>query len=62
MFCSKITVYTAMGCVLIPWFSLASQDRLVLNKPPGWEVDQDKGCSEAPEAAAARLSQFMCLG
>lgn len=34
----------------------------MLNKPPGWEVDQDKGCSEAPEAAAARLSAFMCLG
>jgi hypothetical protein len=33
----------------------------VLEKPPGWEVDQDKVHQPFREDDAARLSGFMCL-
>lgn len=39
----------------------AAQDRLVVMKPAGWEVDQDKQ-QNAAASTALKLSSFMCRG
>lgn len=39
----------------------AAQDRLVVMKPAGWEVDQDKQ-ENAAASTALKLSSFMCRG
>ena len=38
-----------------------AQDRLVVMKPAGWEVDQDKQ-QNAAASTALKLSSFMCRG
>ncbi|CAJ1432050.1 unnamed protein product [Effrenium voratum] len=42
-----------------PVVVLEVEDRLVLQKPPGWQVDQDKLQTKASQGEALRLSSFM---